>query len=185
VFSMTSAGALTTLHSFQTSEGTGPSSALALGNDGNFYGVATSGGVDGFGTIFEITPAGNFTTLYTFGGAEGENPIGIVQHTSGSFYGTAMFGGSQDLGTLFSLNVGLIPFVSLQPISGKVGKTVRILGQGFTGATAVMFNGNTAKFKVVSGSFLTAVVPHGATTGPVTVTTPGRILTSNRKFQVQ
>ena len=70
------------------------------------------------------------------------------------------------------------------PTSGKVGKTVGILGQGFKGTTAVSFNGTAADFKVVSSSYLTATVPDGATTGFVTVTTPGGPLTSNKKFRV-
>jgi hypothetical protein len=37
---------------------------------------------------------------------------------------------------------------------------------------------------VVSGTYLTAKVPSGATTGFVTVTTPKGKLTSNKKFRV-
>ena len=70
-------------------------------------------------------------------------------------------------------------------ISGNVGKTVEILGQGFTGTTSVSFNGAPATFKVVSATYLTATVPSGATTGFVTVVTPSGTLTSNKKFQVK
>jgi len=57
--------------------------------------------------------------------------------------------------------MGLGPFVSLVSTSGKVGKTVEVLGQGFTGTTAVSFNGTPATFKVVSATFLKATVPSG------------------------
>jgi hypothetical protein len=67
---------------------------------------------------------------------------------------------------------------------GKVGKTVEILGQGFTGTTGVSFNGTAANFKVISDTFLGAAVPAGATTGYVTVTTPTGVLTSNVPFHV-
>jgi hypothetical protein len=50
-------------------------------------------------------------------------------------------------------------------LSGKVGKTVQILGQGFTGTTRVSFNGTTASFSVVSNTYLLAAVSAGAT-GP-------------------
>jgi hypothetical protein len=80
--------------------------------------------------------------------------------------------------------MGLPPFVSLAPPAGKVGRRIEFLGQGFTGTTAVSFNGVAANFKVVSDTFLTAHVPSGATTGFVTVTTPGGTLKSNREFRV-
>jgi hypothetical protein len=73
----------------------------------------------------------------------------------------------------------------LLPTSGKVGATVEILGQGFIGTKAVSFNGTAAaKFTVVSNTYMTAVVPTGATTGLVTVTTPKATLQSNKKFTV-
>jgi hypothetical protein len=37
---------------------------------------------------------------------------------------------------------------------------------------------------VASGTFLTAVIPSGATTGKVVVTTPGGALTSNVNFRI-
>jgi len=69
--------------------------------------------------------------------------------------------------------------------SGRIGKTIEILGQGLTGSTGVSFNGTAANFQVVSDTYLTAVVPSGATTGFVTVTTPGGPLTSNKQFRVK
>jgi hypothetical protein len=80
--------------------------------------------------------------------------------------------------------MGLGPFVSIVNWSGKVGRTVQILGQGFTGTTRVSFHGTSATFTVVSNTFLTTVVPAGATTGVITVSTPGGSLKSSRKFLV-
>ena len=63
--------------------------------------------------------------------------------------------------------------------------TVEILGQGLIGTTSVNFNGVPATgFKVVTDRYMTAVVPSGATTGKVVVTTPGGPLTSNVSFRV-
>ena len=56
--------------------------------------------------------------------------------------------------------------------------------QGFKGTDAVFFNGTASKFKVVSDTYLTAVVPKGATTGFVIVSTSEVKLKSNKKFQV-
>jgi hypothetical protein len=74
------------------------------------------------------------------------------------------------------------PFVSLVTRAAKGGKTIGILGQGFTGTTAVSFGGTSATFKVVSATYLTATVPVGAHNG--VVTTPGGTLASNKDFLV-
>ena len=81
-------------------------------------------------------------------------------------------------------NTTLPAFVSLLPYSGKVGKTVEFLGQGFKGTTSVSFGGTAAKFQVVSDTYLTAAVPNGATTGSVTVKTSAATLASNKIFRV-
>src|SRR5579863_6787762 len=69
---------------------------------------------------------------------------------------------------------------------GRVGSGVQILGTGLTGATAVTSNGIPATtFNVASDTFMEAIVPPGATTGPVQVTTPGGTSTSNVNLQIQ
>jgi hypothetical protein len=109
----------------------------------------------------------------------------MMEHTNGSLYSVTTAGGEAGGGVLYSLNEGLGPFVAFVLPVGEVGKTAEILGQGLTGTTAVTFNGLAAtKFSVVSDTYMTAVVPSGATTGPVVVTTPGGALTSNVSFRV-
>jgi hypothetical protein len=81
--------------------------------------------------------------------------------------------------------MGLAPFVTFLTSTGQVGKTVQILGQGFTGTTAVSFNGTPSAFTIKSDTYITATVPAGATTGVVSVTTPGGTLTSNVVYRVQ
>ena len=61
---------------------------------------------------------------------------------------------------------------SFTPLLGPVGTTVTVRGQSFTNATAVHFNGVNAGFSSVTGTQLVAVVPVGASTGPLTVVTP-------------
>ncbi len=186
VYKVTSTGAFNTLHSFVAADGEYPQGSLALGNDGNFYGTTVNGGTSMHGTVYKITPSGTLSVLHNFDGTDGSNTTAaLVQHTSGAFYGATYAGGTLGYGTVFSLNVGLGPFVSFPPVPGNVGATVGFLGQGFRGTTGVSFNGAPAHFKIVSNTYLTAVVPQGATTGLVTVTTPAGTLTSNRAFQVQ
>jgi uncharacterized repeat protein (TIGR03803 family) len=197
VFKVTLAGKLTTLYNFTGgADGGLPEAALVEGTDGNFYGATVGGGSSNTcagapcGTLFQITPSGVLTTLHSFSGTDGEAPVGLAQHTNGVFYGTTALGGnsancSPSCGTVFSLDMGLGPFIKTTTTVGKVGSKVQILGQGFTGTTAVTFNGTAATtFTVEEDTFMTAVVPNGATTGPVQVTTPGGVLSSNVSFRV-
>ena len=61
---------------------------------------------------------------------------------------------------------------SFTPASGPVGARVTLTGSGFSGATAVRFNGIAASFSVAGPTQITAIVPIGATAGPIAVTTP-------------
>ena len=74
---------------------------------------------------------------------------------------------------------------SFNPTSGKVGDPVTIDGTSFTGATRVTFGGVKATtFSVDSDIKITATVPTGAKTGPITVTTPGGTAASSGVFTV-
>jgi uncharacterized repeat protein (TIGR03803 family) len=109
IFEITPAGVLTTLHSFNGTDGSGPGN-LVQGTDGKFYGTTGTGGVNGFGTIFSIVPGGTLVTLYNFCSqpscADGQGPTGLVQGTDGNFYGTTNGSGSEcttSCGTLFEI----------------------------------------------------------------------------------
>lgn len=74
---------------------------------------------------------------------------------------------------------------SFSPTSGYPGHTVTIQGSGFTGATGVSFNvTSAADFTVDSDTQITATVPVGATTGPISVTAPGGTGASLEDFLV-
>jgi hypothetical protein len=73
---------------------------------------------------------------------------------------------------------------SFSPAGGFAGTTVTITGLNFTGATQVRFNGLSASFTVDSPSQITATVPAGATTGPISVQTPGGTAVSTANFVV-
>jgi hypothetical protein len=80
---------------------------------------------------------------------------------------------------------------SFTPTSGPVGTTLDLTGTNLTGATAITFAGTsgnvvTTGFTVASPTSITGiVVPPGAATGPLTVTTPlGTSVPSSQPFTV-
>jgi uncharacterized repeat protein (TIGR03803 family) len=189
VFKITPAGVLTILHNFTGHpDGAYPDAGLTLGTDGNLYGVTSAGGKFNLGALFKITPAGTETVLHDFctvrGCTDGFNPqTPLVQHTNGKFYGNTT-GNSLGGGVFYSMDVGLKPFAGLVTWTGKVGKTVEILGEGLNGASSVSFNGVAGTFTIVSDTYMTATVPAGALTGPVSVKTLIGTLKSNRHYLV-
>jgi uncharacterized repeat protein (TIGR03803 family) len=106
IFKVTPTWVVTTLWSF--GGGTGgelTQSGLLQGKDGNFYGVTTSGGSTGYGTVFKVTPTGVETVLWNFGtGMDGFFPLAnLLQGTDGNFYGTTSLGGTNARGTVYKI----------------------------------------------------------------------------------
>lgn len=86
VFKMSAAGALTTMISFNGTNGYNPV-GITQGRDGNLYGVAGP-------TAFKISPSEEFTTLVSF--PSGDLPIfGLTEGADGNFYGTT--GGAESM----------------------------------------------------------------------------------------
>jgi uncharacterized repeat protein (TIGR03803 family) len=107
-------GGLTTLASFNGSNGSAPFSSLTLDSAGSLYGTTSSGGASGAGTVFKISNTGTLanpvyggiTTLATFnGGSNGSNPFaGVTLDNAGNLYGTTVNGGTNNLGTVFKIS---------------------------------------------------------------------------------
>ena len=154
IFKVTPGGALTTLHSFNRTDGLNPNGTLVQGSDGNFYGTTVQGGAHGDGTVFQITPSGSLTTLYSFcsqsGCADGATPLaGVIQASDGKFYGTTNAGGADGLGTVFKLTP-LVPTTTVlvtAPNPSNLGQTVTMTAtvtaqNGATPTGTVVFNSN-------------------------------------------
>jgi hypothetical protein len=74
---------------------------------------------------------------------------------------------------------------AFSPASGPVGTEVTIKGAGLGGATSVTFNGAPASsFTIDSATQLRAIVPAGATSGAIRVTTAAGSATSAKSFVV-
>ncbi len=191
VYRMTPDGTLTTLYNFDGSDGCWAVGGLVQATDGKFYGTAEIGGTANLGTIYQIDSSGAFRTVHNMGHGGYSPWAGLLQGTDGDFYGTtrgavAGEGGTgSSNGTIFRLSMGLGPFVKTMPTAGQPGETIIILGTDLAATTAVSFNGVAANFTVLRPSEILAVVPTGATTGQVKVTSAGGVLSSNVPFQVQ
>jgi PKD repeat protein len=70
------------------------------------------------------------------------------------------------------------------PSSGATGSAVTISGSNLASASTVTFNGLTATISSDSATQIKAVVPNGASTGAISVTTSGGKATSSSSFRV-
>jgi uncharacterized repeat protein (TIGR03803 family) len=173
VFSVTSAGTLTTLHTFVGggTEGNYPEAGLVLGTDGNFYGTTAYGGANGYGTVFKITPAGALTTLHNFDGTDGGNPwAGLVQGIDRNFYGTTVNGGANGYGAIFKIT----PAGTLTTLHNFVGNDgdnpwaglVQGTDRNFYGTTMIGgSNGYGTIFKITPAGTLTTMHNFDGTDG--------------------
>ena len=102
VFRITTNGVLTTLVSFNNTNGSMPRDLTKYGV-GSFYGTTVSGGLYNKGTVFRVTAGGELTTLVNFNTTNGAVPqSGLTLGQDGNFYGTAS-GGSTNSATFFRM----------------------------------------------------------------------------------
>jgi len=89
-------------------------------------------------------------------------------------------------GTSTNVNIFYVPprLASFSPTNGVVGSSVVINGANFNDVTVVLFNAAAAGFTFNASNKLTALVPTNATTGPLTVITPGGVVISTNTFRV-
>jgi uncharacterized repeat protein (TIGR03803 family) len=202
IYKLTTAGVATDLHDFNNAtdaacvNNAGPPVNMLQVADGTFYGVNPAYGLYG-GSIYKLTSANVFSAwMFPSTDVDGNSPSStLIQNTNGLVYGTTPAGGfippncpQGCQGTFFSVATGDKPFVSLEPTekTGNVGASVGMFGQGFTSASVVKFGGVAATSVTRSGTtYLTAVVPAGAHTGAVTVTTGTTTLTSPQTYKVK
>jgi uncharacterized repeat protein (TIGR03803 family) len=90
IWTISAAGTFTVLHDFvSATDGSGPAAPLVIGLNGTIYGTTSTGGKNGYGTVFSIMPTGGFKVLWSFtGGSDGTNPTGpLVVSAKGILYG--------------------------------------------------------------------------------------------------
>jgi uncharacterized repeat protein (TIGR03803 family) len=102
-------GHITTVVSFNGTDGLGPVGTLTMDANGNLFGTTEFGGANGHGTVFGIAmTAHGFdstpTTLASFNVANGDLPIGTLSiDANGNLFGTTEFGGQFGDGTVFEI----------------------------------------------------------------------------------
>jgi len=187
IYKLTLGGQFTLLHSFGKGQIPQGPASLIEASDGNLYGVSQAN--SGAGQIFRLTKSGGYAVLYEMTEANGLPPCWLLQGSDGVIYGVAHAGGQTGAGTVFALDVGLKPpkptAQHFQPESGAVGTEVLIWGYNLL-SPSVSFNGAATTKVFNSGSnYILATVPAGASTGPITITTPGGTHTTRASFTVQ
>lgn len=111
------------------SDGAIPLAGLTDGGDGMLYGVASSGGSNGQGTLYVFDPVGRvFTVLHHFDGSKGSQPSGeLLLGQDGRLYGTTASGGTNPsgnatlFGTVFVIARDGTGFTSLYSFAGSDG----------------------------------------------------------------
>jgi uncharacterized repeat protein (TIGR03803 family) len=196
LFRISTAGVFKKIYDFDGTVGSDPKAGVIQASDGNLYGAAWMS-AQSLGSIYQVTLNGVATLEANFNpnGPTGYEPVdALVQGSDGSLYVTAPSGGGTnsngvpDQGTIDVFKAGLAPpkpgILGFVPASGKVGAKVT-LGLGpYVGATSVKFNGKSASFVINSSDFITATVPAGATSGPISVTNAEGTATSRQRFTI-
>ena len=142
---------LTVLHSFSggPNDGKNPGGSLALSGS-TLFGMTSSGGSVGPGTVFQIgTDGTGFGLLHSFAGglSDGQNPTGSLALSGANLYGMTQGGGSASDGVVFKVGAdgsgfGLLHSFTGGPTdgSGPLGSPIQsgatLCGMTFQGGAA-------------------------------------------------
>jgi Gloeo_Verruco repeat len=170
----TSGTGFTVLHRFQpytttatdptlkNEQGVFPEAELTEGSDGYLYGVTSSGGPNGTGTVFKVSKEGTgFQVLHAFAvdtdtttsglvvTVDGATPLGqLVQGADGKIYGTTSAGGTNGRGVIFRVGSDGTGFEVLKHFSAVTADATTALLENADGATplAGLTDGNDGFF---------------------------------------
>jgi uncharacterized repeat protein (TIGR03803 family) len=155
---------LTTLFSFDDTDGDYVIWNLVQATNGDLYGTTVRGGASGNGTVFKITPSGAETTLYNFCSqidcADGQYPEGPpVQAADGDLYGVTAGGGAYGYGAVYKITQGgtLTTLASLGNDGG--GGPIGIVQTADRNLYGTEYGavGEGAVFKITPGGKLTTI----------------------------
>ena len=131
--------------------------------------------------IYPLIGTNNFYDITSGNNALGANANGSYAASAGYDECTGI--GSPDVGSLLDTLLG--PTITgFTPANGLAGASVTITGTNFYNVTSVLFNGTSAAFLVTSPTQITANVPSGVATGPISVTALGDTTVTAASFTV-
>ena len=120
---------LSTLASFEYTNGANPAAGVTIDSAGNLYGTTVSGGTGNAGTVYKIAAGTNtITTLAAFNyPTTGANLYGSVTLDSdGNLFGTNGFGSKNGYGTVFKIAAGSNTLSTLAFFSGTNGSSPQV-----------------------------------------------------------
>ena len=159
-----------TVTGFTPASGVQLTSVVLTGTD---FSNASAVNFNGTSASFTINSNTQITALVPAAATSG--PIGV----------TNAAGSGTSVGSFTVIPGPPAPTVSgFNPTNGPVGTSVVITGANFSNVSAVAFNGVGGTHTVNSPTQITATVPAGATTGPITVTTSSGPAASATNFTV-
>jgi uncharacterized repeat protein (TIGR03803 family) len=214
IYEINAKGVYSSLYLFDGMVGADPASALIQHTNGLLYGNTQNAGGFNVGTVYSLNVGApafcivqgksgkigstvgiigqgfNSSSIVKFGGV-----VATSLAPTGATFITATVPANALTGTI-SVTTGSSALTSRQmfkitptlktfsPASGPVGTSVTITGTGLTQTTKVKFDGIAASFIVNSDTQITTVVPAGAATGKIALTTLGGSATSATMFAV-
>jgi uncharacterized repeat protein (TIGR03803 family) len=147
---------MTTLASFNGSNGANPEGHLVIGTGGLIYGTTLTGGANHVGTVFQLSGS-TLSAIVSFNQANGSSPFsGVIADANGNLYGATDGGGGS--GTVFEVNPMSHALTTLATFNGTNGANPdgRLLfdtnGNLFGTTSAGGSDGSGAVFEVVAGS---------------------------------
>ena len=171
---------ITTLATFNGSNGETPIAGLTMDASGNLFGTTYCGGAYEDGTVFELAKGSNtITTLAAFNGSNGSLPSGsLTMDASGDLFGTTNTGGAYNFGTVFEMGHGSNTITTLESFSFSngtdpvAGLTMDASGNLFGTTSAFGAGGDGTIFELTPDPFLVTVVapPSLTATGAAVVT---------------
>ena len=115
-------GTVTTLASFNGTNGYGPVGGITFDGDGNMFGTTTLGGAFNKGTVFEFAKGSTaITSLASFTTNTSSPEAGVTLDSAGNIFGTTPYGGPSGSGTVYELVKGSSTITTLASFDGANG----------------------------------------------------------------